>query len=371
MTEEKSLKKFSKINIAIIGCGRISQKHILAIVKENKRCNLTAICDNSNNKLEKTFSLYKEALKNNNISFKSLEKFSSYKDLINAHDNNRVTIDLVVLATPSGLHPKQTIIAAKSGINVCTEKPMAINIYDAEKMIRTCKEYKVKLFVVKQNRLNPTLQVLKKKIEENRFGNIGIVDVNVFWHRPQSYYDQDKWRGTWELDGGALLNQASHYVDLLEWLIGPLEGIYAMISTISRKIEVEDTAVLQLKWRNGALGSMSVTMITYPKNIEGSITIIGDKGSAKVGGIAVNEFEYAFFENDLEGENLKDFNYSIDSVYGFGHNAFYENMLDNLIEEKPPICDGLSGLSSIKVINAAYESARNNKFIKFPQNENS
>ena len=262
----------------------------------------------------------------------------------------------------------QTIIAAKSGINVCTEKPMALTIDDAEEMIKACKKFKVKLFVVKQNRLNPTLQALKKKVDEQKFGNIGIVDVNVFWQRPQSYYDQDEWRGTIKYDGGALLNQASHYIDLLEWIIGPIEGLFASVSTISRKIEVEDTAVLQLKWKNGALGSMSVTMISYPKNIEGSITIIGDKGSAKVGGIAVNQFEYCLFENDRDEKNLKEFNYLPDSVYGFGHNLYYTNMLDNLFKNKDAICDGDSGLSSIKIINAAYKSAKEQRFIKLLDN---
>lgn len=368
MINEKNTSKSQKINIALIGCGRISKKHITAIIKEKKRCNLIAICDSSKEKLELTYSFYKEQSEDK-LFYENLKKYSSYQELINAHINRKLFIDLVVLATPSGMHPKQTIFAAKSGINICTEKPMAIYLADAEEMVRICKKKKVKLFVVKQNRLNPTLQILKQKIEQNSFGNIGIVDINVFWHRPQSYYDRDKWRGTWELDGGALLNQASHYVDLLEWLIGPLEGLYAMVSTTSRKIEVEDTAVLQLKWRNGALGSMSVTMITYPKNIEGSITIIGDKGSAKVGGIAVNEFEYSFFEDDLEEKRFKELNYDTDSVYGFGHNAFYKNMIDNILDEGEPICDGESGISSIKVINAAYKSAREQRFIRFDKHK--
>ena len=355
--------KSRKINIALIGCGRISQKHILAIINENKRCELVAICDNNEERVENIYNFYKKNLEEKNIVFKDLYKFNDFEELINAKRNNQIVIDLIVLATPSGLHPKQTIIAAKSGINVCTEKPMAINVEDANEMIQTCKESKVKLYVVKQNRLNPTLQILRKKVKENKFGNIGIVDINVFWQRPQSYYDQDKWRGTKEFDGGALLNQASHYVDLLEWIIGPLEGVYANVSTRSRNIEVEDSAVLQLKWKNGALGSMSVTMITYPKNIEGSITIIGDKGSAKVGGIAVNEFEYSFFEDDCV-EDLKEFSYKTDSVYGFGHSFYYQNMLDNLIDNKSAICDGESGLSSIVIINAAYKSSKEQKFIK-------
>ena len=355
---------FRKIKIAIIGCGRISKKHVIAILSEYKRCELVAICDNNKEKIEDICNFYKSESKEKNIFYKDLKKYSKYEELINAKRNKQLHIDLIVLATPSGLHPKQTTIAAKYGINVCTEKPMAINQEDAEEMIRTCKKANVRLFVVKQNRLNPALQILKKKVEEKDFGNIGIVDINVFWQRPQTYYDQDAWRGTKKFDGGALLNQASHYVDLLEWIIGPLEGLFATVSTISRNIEVEDTAVLQLKWKDGTLGSMSVTMITYPKNIEGSITIIGDKGSVKVGGIAVNEFEFAYFKNDHGKKKLEEYNYKTDSVYGFGHKSYYQNMLDSLLKNKEPICDGESGLSSIKIINAAYKSSRENKFIK-------
>ena len=352
-----------KIKVAIVGCGRICKKHILAIISEYERCELIAICDNNEKKIENIFHFYNSQLKEKHFPIKHLITFNAYEELINSKMNNKIDLDLIVLATPSGLHPIQTKIAAKSGLNVCTEKPMAINLADAKEMIKVCKESNVKLFVIKQNRLNPTLQILKKKVEENKFGNIGIVDINVFWQRPQSYFDQDEWRGTKDLDGGALLNQASHYVDLLEWIIGPLDGLYANVSTISRNIEVEDTAVIQLKWKNGALGSMSVTLITYPKNIEGSITVIGDKGSAKVGGIAVNEFEYSFFEDEGDA-TLTKYNYKTESVYGFGHNFYYQNMFDNLISNTKPICDGESGLSSIKIINAAYKSAKEQRFIK-------
>lgn len=359
----KSEKESYKIKIAIVGCGRISKKHITAIIKEYNRCELVALCDNNEISIDNICNFYEENLEKNNQVSKNLKRFNTYEGLINEHLQNKLAIDLVVLATPSGLHPIQTIIAAKAGINICTEKPMALTIADAEEMIKSCEMFKVKLFVVKQNRMNPTLQALKKKVDEKKFGKIGIVDVNVFWQRPQSYYDKDEWRGTVKFDGGALLNQASHYIDLLEWIVGPIEGLFASVSTISRKIEVEDTAVLQLKWENGALGSMSVTMITYPKNLEGSITIIGDKGSAKVGGIAVNEFEYSFFEND-EKENLQKYNYQPDSVYGFGHYLYYKNMLDNLIYNKKAICNGESGLSSIRLIDAAYKSAKEQKFIR-------
>ena len=358
--------EFRKINIALVGCGRISKNHINAIVKENKRCKLIALCDCSEERINYAKNIFCEAIVENNLSLNNLESYLNYEELINAHKQNKIKIDLVVLATPSGLHPIQTELAAKAKIHVCTEKPMAINLKDAHRMVSTCKSNHVKLFVVKQNRLNRTLQTLKKLVQSNKLGKIAIVTVNVFWQRPQEYYDQAKWRGTKELDGGALMNQASHYVDLLEWILGPLEGLSATIATISRSIESEDTAVMQLKWKSGALGTMAVTMTTYPKNLEGSITIIGNEGSVKIGGIAVNKFDYCYISNPSDNFDISKLNYETKSVYGFGHYLYYTNLLDVLLEDKKAICDGLSGLSSIEIINAAYKSSKEKKYITLP-----
>tara|TARA_B100000212_G_C27382803_1_gene537861 strand:- start:3590 stop:4690 length:1101 start_codon:yes stop_codon:yes gene_type:complete len=363
MFENELNKINNKINIGLVGCGRISKNHIKAIVKEYKRCNLVAICDTDKNRLNNAKEIYYEEININKLTFNSLYEFSNYEDLISAHKSRRFKLDLIVLTTPSGLHPQQTIISAESKINVCTEKPMALTTEDGEKMIAACNSNNVKLFVVKQNRLNPTLQALRQQIKENKFGNIGVVAINVFWQRPQSYYDQDDWRGTKKLDGGALLNQASHYVDLLEWIVGPLEGLSAIVTTRSRSIECEDTAIMNLKWRNGALGTMAVTMIAYPKNIEGSISIIGDKGSAKVGGIALNKFEYLYLEKENEIENILSSSYHTENVYGYGHYLYYKNILDTLLTNAKPICDGNSGLSSIKIINAAYKSSKFKKYV--------
>jgi UDP-N-acetyl-2-amino-2-deoxyglucuronate dehydrogenase len=184
----------------------------------------------------------------------------------------------------------------------------------------------VRLLVVKQNRRNPTLQLLKRAITEKRFGKIHMVHINVFWNRSQEYYDQAAWRGTWEFDGGAFMNQASHYVDLLEWLIGPIDKVHAMMST-ARNIEVEDTGVVNIKWRNGALGSMSVSMLTYPKNFEGSITILGEKGTVRIGGVAVNDIQHwKFSETKDYDHEIKNANYQTNSVYGFGHMLYYQNV---------------------------------------------
>jgi UDP-N-acetyl-2-amino-2-deoxyglucuronate dehydrogenase len=209
-------------------------------------------------------------------------------------------------------------------------------------------------------------QVLKRAVEEKRFGRIHLVHLNVFWTRPQAYYDQARWRGTWEFDGGAFMHQASHYVDLLDWLIGPVDKVQAMVST-TRDIEVEDTGVLNVRWRNGALGSMSVTMLTYPKNLEGSITILGETGSVRVGGEAVNDIQlWDFAEPRDYDAQVKAANYDTTSVYGFGHPLYYKNVIDSLRGSAEPETDGREGLKSLELLIAAYLSARDGRTVSLP-----
>ena len=276
-------------------------------------------------------------------------------------------IDVIALCTPSGLHPDQAVTGAKHRVNVITEKPMATRWADGVRMVKACDEARVRLFVVKQNRLNRTLQLLKRAISEKRFGKIHLVHLNVFWSRTQSYYDQGSgWRGTWEFDGGALMNQASHYVDLLDWLIGPVEKVHAMMST-TRDIEVEDTGVLNVKWRSGALGSMSVTMLTYPRNLEGSLTILGERGTVRVGGVAVNEIQLWQFDGSKDYDSeVAAANFTTTSVYGFGHPLYYQNVIEVLRGNARPETDGREGLKSLELIIAAYLSARDGKTISLP-----
>lgn len=248
-----------------------------------------------------------------------------------------------------------------------TEKPMATRWHDGLRMVKACDDAGVRLFVVKQNRRNATLQLLKKAVEQKRFGRIYMVNINVFWTRPQEYYDSAKWRGTWEFDGGAFMNQASHYVDLLDWLIGPIESIQAYTSTLARDIEVEDTGVLSVRWRSGALGSMNVTMLTYPKNLEGSITILGENGTVRVGGVAVNEIQHwEFAEKQPEDAQIAAANYATTSVYGFGHPLYYDNVIKVMRGEAEPETDGREGLKSLEVLIAAYLAARDGKRIALP-----
>ena len=214
---------------------------------------------------------------------------------------------------------------------------------------------------------NRTLQLLKQAVHKGRFGRIYMVNVNVFWTRPQEYYDSAAWRGTWEFDGGAFMNQASHYVDLLDWIVGPVESVMAYTGTLARDIEVEDTGVAALKWRNGAMGSINVTMLTYPKNLEGSITILGEKGSVRVGGVAVNEIKHWEFDAaDPMDSEIGDASYQTTSVYGFGHPLYYSNVIDTLRGDAEPEIDGREGLKSLELLIAMYLSARDGKRINLP-----
>ena len=341
--------KDRKIRIAVVGCGRIAKNHFGSIEKHAENIELAAICDVSADVLEEHRVKYQVP------AYRSLEAMLEQESL-----------NIVTLCTPSGVHPYQTEVVASHGVHVMTEKPMATRWSDGFAMVNACDKAGVRLFVVKQNRRNSTLQLLKRAVKEKRFGQIRMVHLNVFWTRPQEYYDQAKWRGTWELDGGAFMNQASHYVDLIDWLIGPVDSIHAMTST-TRDIEVEDTGVLNIKWRNGALGSMAVTMLTYPKNLEGSITILGDKGSVRVGGVAVNDIQLWEFEDERDYDKyVASANYETTSVYGFGHPLYYKNVVEVLRGEAEPETDGREGLKSLELLIAAYLSARDGKTISLP-----
>jgi UDP-N-acetyl-2-amino-2-deoxyglucuronate dehydrogenase len=338
-----------KIRIAIVGCGRISKNHFSSIEVHGDDFELIAVCETDPGLLAEHSARYKVP------GYAALDAMLAGE-----------TLDVIALCTPSGIHPEQTVIAARRGVHVITEKPMATRWSDGVRMVKACDDAGVRLFVVKQNRRNTTLQLLKRCVEERRFGKIHMVHINVFWTRPQSYYDQAKWRGTWEFDGGAFMNQASHYVDLLDWLIGPVEKVQSMMST-TRDIEVEDTGVLNVKWRSGTVGSMSVTMLAYPQNLEGSITILGETGTVRVGGLAVNEIQlWKFAEARDYDRDIENANYATTSVYGFGHPLYYVNVRDVLRGEAEPETDGREGLKSLELLIAAYLAARDGKTVSLP-----
>jgi len=337
------------VRVALVGCGRISGNHFDAFRKIDG-LELVAVCDT----VEERARAASEA--------QGVPGFTSYEKML-----RDVECDAVVIATPSGLHPQQGILAAKAGKHVITEKPMAISLAAADELVHACDSAGVSLFVVKQNRLNPGIQLLKRALDKGRFGRIYLANTTVRWTRPQEYYDQAPWRGTWEFDGGAFMNQASHYVDLIQWLVGPVESVIAKTATLARRIEAEDTGVAVLKFRSGALGTIEVTMLAYPRNLEGSITILGEKGSVKIAGTAVNKVEtWQFSDYDDDDKLIEAATTNPPNVYGFGHEVYYRNVLKVLRGEAVPDTDGRAGRKSLELILGIYESAKTGREVPLP-----
>ncbi len=339
-----------KIKIALVGCGRISQNHFESLKTLKNHCELTAVCDCVPERAEAAANKY------------GAKAYTDYDVMLREAD-----CEIVTIATPSGLHPEMGMKAAQAGKHVVSEKPMAVNIESANALIKTCEDTGVKLFVVKQNRLNSTMQLLKRAIDKNRFGKIYFANVNVFWQRPQNYYDMASWRGTFQMDGGAFMNQASHYVDTLHWLLGDVSEVSAYTGTMARKIEMEDTGAAIMRFANGAIGSMNVTMLTYPKNLEGSVTILGEKGTVKVGGTAINRFDHWEFQDyDDDDVMVERCNYQPPNVYGYGHTPYYENVFESLRGKAKAATDGNEGRKSLELILAIYKSASENRSVSLP-----
>ena len=340
----------TNVRIALLGCGRISQNHVQAIAKV-PGLELVACADSDLARAEATAA-----------TAGALPAFASLEAMLSA-----VSCDAVTLCTPSGLHPKHGIVAALAGKHVICEKPMAITLESADALVRSCDDAGVQLFVVKQNRLNPSVQLLRRAMDKGRFGRIFMANATVRWARPQEYYDQAPWRGTWEFDGGAFMNQASHYVDLIQWLVGPVESVVAKTATLARRIEAEDSGAAVLRFRNGAIGVIEVTMLTYPRNLEGSITILGEKGTVKIGGTAVNRVETWQFADYDDDDKLVDQASTLpSSVYGFGHEGYYRNVLAVLQGKEAPDTDGRAGRKSLELILGIYESAKTGREIPLP-----
>ena len=337
------------LNFGLVGCGRISKRHS-ELLGENQitGAKLAAVCDNN-------------LCKANILS----EKYDvpAYEDMHVMMSNEE--IDVVVILTESGMHAQHTIELAKYGSHIMVEKPMALKLEDADLMINECNKNNIKLFVVKQNRFNVPVMKLRKALEDGRFGKLIMGTVRVRWCRPQEYYDQDSWRGTWALDGGVLTNQASHHVDLLEWMMGEVESVFAKSKTSLVNIEAEDTAVVILKFKNGALGIIEATTAIRPKDLEGSISILGENGSVEISGFAVNELKTWNFSNVIESDKdiLSKYSVNPPNVYGFGHQAYYSHLVDCINQDVEQLVDGIEGRKSLELINAIYESIETGKEI--------
>jgi UDP-N-acetyl-2-amino-2-deoxyglucuronate dehydrogenase len=337
------------VKVALVGCGRISRNHCDAI-RALPGMELVAVCD------------VVEARAQEAAAREDAACFSDYARML-----ADVSCDVVAVCTPSGLHPKHGIMAARAGKHVICEKPMAITLAAADALVQECDNAGVHLFVVKQNRLNAPVQLLRRALDKGRFGRLYLANTTVRWTRPQEYYDQAPWRGTWEFDGGAFMNQASHYVDLVQWLMGPVESVVAKTATLARRIESEDTGAAVMRFRSGALGVIEVTMLTYPRNLEGSLTILGERGTVKIGGTAVNRVEHwAFADYDDDDKLVESASTNPPNVYGFGHTGYYRNVLAVLRGEAMPETDGRAGRKSLELILGIYESAKNGVEVRFP-----
>jgi UDP-N-acetyl-2-amino-2-deoxyglucuronate dehydrogenase len=342
--------------VALVGCGRISKTHFEALKKVDGLL-VTAVCDIDAARAQAAG----EAL-----------GVPWYRTLDEMLKTSGPEIDIVSICTPSGLHAAQGAVVARAGKHVVSEKPMALSLAQADSLMRACEAAGVQLFVVKQNRLNPPIQLVKRAIDKERFGRIYLANVTVRWQRPQEYYDAEPWRGTWEFDGGAIMNQASHYVDLIQWLVGPVESVMAKTATQARRIEAEDSGVAILKFRSGALGVIEVNVLTYPKNLEGSITILGERGSVKIGGTAVNKIEHwDFADADPDDKLVESSNTNPPNVYGFGHEGYYRNVLAVLRGEARPETDGRAGRKSLELILGIYESDRMMREVLIPRRDES
>jgi len=341
-----------KIRLGFIGCGRISNKHFEALEQHLNDIEVVAVCDTVEERATEA------AQKMTATPYTNIQEMLDTENL-----------DIVTVATPNGLHPEHIMQVADAGIHVVTEKPMAITLEDGIKINAYCKEKNVQLFVIHQNRLNDTIQEVWKACTSGRFGKIYMITSNVFWTRPQSYYDKDgDWHGTKDMDGGAFLTQASHYVDLMQWLAGDTAptNVYANIKTLARDIETEDSGIVTFEWDNGVIGSMNMTVLTYPKNYEGSCTILGEKGTVKIGGVAMNAIEHWEFEDQQpQDEAIRQASYETTSVYGFGHVRYYENIINVFRGTCPPLIDGEGGLRSLKLLDAIYKSSNQNQPVTF------
>lgn len=330
------------IRFGLLGCGRIAKLHSDLLGNNRiKGATLAAVCDLVRARADVIATEYGVG------AHYDIDDFLARKD-----------IDAVTLLTPSGMRSDHVIACAKAGKHVVVEKPMALRLQDADDMIRACDEAGVKLFVVKQNRFNVPVLKAREALEAGRFGKLVLGTVRVRWCRDQTYYDQDSWRGTWAYDGGVLTNQASHYIDMLEWFFGDVISVHARATTALVRIEAEDTAVATLKFKNGALGVIEATTAARPTDLEGSLSILGEKGAVEIAGLAVNQIRHWRFVDELPSDKdvIEKFSVNPPNVYGFGHQAYYQHVVDCLVNHRAALVDGLEGRKSLELISALYES---------------
>lgn len=334
-----------KHRFGIIGCGRIAPRHADSL-EEIPEAELAMVCDVIENRAH-------------HFAEKHGVKYClDYHELLADPE-----IDIVNICTPSGLHASMAIDALKAGKHVIVEKPMAMSVSDADRMIATAKEMKRKLCIVLQNRYNPPMQDFYHAVRAGKIGRVLLGSVTVRWYRPQEYYN-DGWHGTKSMDGGALMNQSIHHIDALQWLVGePVQSVFAYTATLAHQMEAEDVGVVTVRFANGALATIEGSTVTYPQNLEASVALFGEKGSLKVGGTALNRKVFWKISGEIEHEKELLTREEVDppSVYGASHRHVIEDMIQAVEEDREPQTNGDEGRKSLLLVNAMYESARNSR----------
>ncbi|MDQ7095579.1 Gfo/Idh/MocA family oxidoreductase [Desulfosporosinus sp. PR] len=344
------MKEEKKMRFAIIGCGRIAPKHAESIVALPE-AELVAVCDILPEQAQKFADKY------------GADPYTDYKEMLQRED-----VDVVTIATPSGLHAEIGIAAAEAGKHILVEKPMAMTLQTADAMIAACQKAGVKLGVIHQNRFNASIKLLRKALEDGRFGKLTHGQATVRWNRNADYYTQAPWRGTKLQDGGVLMNQSIHNIDLLQWMFGPVESVFGYTATFMRKIEMEDMGAAVIKFKSGAIGLIEAASTIYPKNIEETLNVFGETGSVIVGGIAVNRIEVWEFPDSSEEQKEIFAGQEIDppNVYGFGHRELILDMIHAVREERRPAIPGEEGRKALEIILAIYKCQETKEPVVFP-----
>lgn len=343
------------IKYAIIGCGRISPNHIAAAIEND--LNIVAICDLDETKMDKTISTF-------NLP-DTVKKYTNYKEMI-----SKESPTLVAICTESGEHGKIALYCIEKGCNLIIEKPIALSLEEADEIIQKAKEHNVKVSACHQNRFNKSIQKLREAVEEGRFGRLLHGTAHIRWNRGEDYYKQAPWRGTWEQDGGALMNQCIHNIDLLRWMMGnEIVEVIGMTDNLNHNyIEAEDLGLALVKFANGSYGVIEGTTNVYPKNLEETLYIFGEQGTVKVGGKSVNIIEEWMFadQKDNSEEVKAKYHENPPSVYGFGHTPLYTDVIDAIVNDRDPYVTAEDGRRALELVLAIYKSAAEGISIKLP-----
>ena len=342
---------------ALIGCGRIATNHVKAVL--NNGLQFVAACDIDLSAIETL--LAKHDLQND----ESIARYADYKEMIAAHPD----LDLVAIATSSGAHAEIALHCIENGINVIIEKPMAMSIDDAEKIIKLSEEKGVKVSACHQNRFNIAVQQMRKAVEGGRFGKISHGSIHVRWNRNQDYYTQAPWRGTWAEDGGCLMNQCIHGIDLLRWMMGDeVDTVYGVTKQQQHHyLECEDIGMAVVTFKNGAVATIEGTTNVYPQNLEETLYLFGENGTVKLGGKSTNNIDvWNFADETEEDQKNKGLEEQTSNVYGNGHTSLYADVIDAIKTDRKPYVDAVAGRNALEMILAVYKSAAEGAAVKLP-----